>query len=58
MQIKNQTCVLVDYSYKAKFSNILAIGQKYFNFYPIPIANFLMVKQFFSWLGRFIYKLG
>ena len=39
------------------FFNILAIGQKYFRFYLI--ANiFMAAKQFSSWLGRFIYKLG
>ena len=43
-QITTKLCVLVDYSYYPKFFNILAIGQKYFSFYPI--ANFFMVNNF------------
>ena len=42
--LKTKLCVLVDYSYKTKFFNILAIGQKYFSFYPI--ANFFSVNSF------------
>ena len=42
--LKTKLYVLVDYSYKTKFFNILAIGQKYFSFYPI--VNFFMVNNF------------
>ena len=38
--------------------NILAIGQKYLNFYPPTIFNIGKLLSFFSWLCRFIYKLG
>ena len=41
---KNQTLCIVGYSYEPKFFNILAIGQKYFSFYPT--ANFFMVNNF------------
>ena len=53
-KLKAKPCVLVDYSYWPKFFNILAIGQKYFSF----DYQFFHGKQFFSWLGRFMYKLG
>ena len=32
--LNTELCILVDYSCRPKFFNILAIGQKYFNFYP------------------------
>ena len=43
-QIKNRTL----YTWRLFFFNIIANGQEYFSFYPL----------FFSWLGRFIYKLS
>ena len=42
--LKTKLCVLVNYSYKTKFFNILGIGQKYFSFYPV--ANVFLVNNF------------
>ena len=38
-QLKTELCVLLDYSYQAKFFNILAIGQRYFSFYSPSLLN-------------------
>ena len=42
-KLNTKLCVLIDYSYWPKFFNTLAIGQKYFWFYPT--ANFFMVNN-------------
>ena len=38
-KLNTELCILVDYSCRPKFFNILAIGQKYFNFYPPSLFN-------------------
>ena len=38
-RLKTGLCLLVDYSYELKIFNILAIGQKYFSFYPLSLFN-------------------
>ena len=38
-KLKTELCILVGYSYYPEFFNILAIGQKYFSFYPSSFFN-------------------
>ena len=54
---KTKLCILVDYSFKPVFSNTLAIGQKYYSFYPPPFFDQNRVINFELFLGKQFFKL-